>query len=484
MNKKRVSEIITIDLIKNWRKNEIITITAGTGVGKSYFIKNILYAFAKKNNKKILMLIHRCNCTNQFEKEIIKDKKTDVIHIKTYQSLEQNNIDLSQYQYIVCDEFHYFMSDASFNKTTDISLNKILNENCIRIFMSATGDMMKRYINNYKGYEITKFEIPISYKFINSLTFFNKDSTMENFIEECIKDNDKAIFFISSAKKAYEIYKKYKKSCLFNCSKSNKNYYKYVDKDKISKMLENECFDENILITTTCMDAGVNIIDTSLHHIICDVEDIGVIIQCIGRKRIQNDDDYLNVYIKSFSNSYLGGKKTQIKRKIEKSDYLREHTVKEYLLKYPRTNDYSNIIYDDVVSNEENCTKKINELMYFKCITDINKIDAMLQYGKFGFNKYISNNVFGFEDYRVVEEDEKVSELSKYLQEKINVKLLKNEQKELINKIDLKDSRGRIQKSIGILNQYLIENFDMTLTSKVIKEKNVKKTYWIMSEIL
>lgn len=483
MNKKRVSEIITVDLIKNWEQNEIITISAGTGVGKSYFIKNILYAFAKASGKKILMLIHRCNCTNQFQQEIIKDKKTDVIHIKTYQSLEQNDIDLSLYQYIVCDEFHYFMSDASFNKTTDISLNKILALDCIRIFMSATGNIMKRYINNYRKYKITEFEIPISYGFINALTFFNKDVTMENFIEECIKKNEKAVFFIESAKKAYEIYTKYKKDCLFNCSKSNKTYYKYVDKDKINKMLENEFFTENILITTTCMDAGVNIIDTSLHHIICDIEDIGVIIQCIGRKRIQNDDDYLNVYIKSMSNSYLGGKKTQLKRRIEKSDYLRNHTVKEYLLKYPRTNDYSNIIYDEIIADDENCTKKINELMYFKCLNDINIIDAMLQYGKYGFNKYISYNVFEFNDYRIIEEDEKISELSKYLSCIINKKLEKSKQKELINKINLKDSRGRIQKSIGILNQYLIENFDMTLTSKIIKEDNIKKTYWVMSEI-
>ena len=56
MVKKRVSEIITTEEIKKWNKGDIITITAGTGAGKSYFIKNILYAFAKQENKKILFL--------------------------------------------------------------------------------------------------------------------------------------------------------------------------------------------------------------------------------------------------------------------------------------------------------------------------------------------------------------------------------------------------------------------------------------------
>ncbi|MBZ1332315.1 hypothetical protein HZR16_05880, partial [Clostridium botulinum] len=66
---KRVSEIITINEIRKWNNGDIVTITAGTGAGKSYFIKNNLYAFAKAKNKKILMLIHRRNCVNQFQKE-------------------------------------------------------------------------------------------------------------------------------------------------------------------------------------------------------------------------------------------------------------------------------------------------------------------------------------------------------------------------------------------------------------------------------
>ena len=88
MERKRVSEIITTEEIKKWNKGDIITITAGTGAGKSYFIKNILYAFAKKENKKILFLIHRTDCKNQFYEEIKRDNKLDTINIKTYQSIE------------------------------------------------------------------------------------------------------------------------------------------------------------------------------------------------------------------------------------------------------------------------------------------------------------------------------------------------------------------------------------------------------------
>ncbi|MBU3161645.1 DEAD/DEAH box helicase family protein [Clostridium frigoris] len=63
---KRVSDLITTDVVRTWNKGDIITIRAGTGAGKSYFVKTILYAFAKKNHKRILFLIHRTNCVDQF----------------------------------------------------------------------------------------------------------------------------------------------------------------------------------------------------------------------------------------------------------------------------------------------------------------------------------------------------------------------------------------------------------------------------------
>ena len=277
------------------------------------------------------MLIHRLDCVNQFRQEIEKDRKTDVIKIMTYQALEymikkDYQMDFSKYEYIVCDEFHYFLSDAAFNRTTDISLNVILGQtDKIRIFMSATGDYMKRYMG-YKNLESIDYELPVDYDFIKELNFFNEDDTMEKFVEEIIAKDDKAIFFIQSAKKAYYLHEKYINHTLFNCSESNKEYSEYVQ-DKIKEMLRNERFEEQILITTTTMDAGVNIIDTDVKHIICDVEDIGVLIQCIGRRRINNkiENDGIYVYIKNITNKQLGGRETQAKAKLKRARIFYEY---------------------------------------------------------------------------------------------------------------------------------------------------------------
>jgi guanylate kinase len=487
----RVSEKVTIDHINSWNPGDIITIKAGTGVGKSYFIKNNLYAIVRKQSTKILFLLHRTNCVNQFRSEILADKKENTIHIVTYQHIETllkkgKSFDYSPYQYIVCDEFHYFMSDAAFNKTTDISLNSILEQTqCIRLFMSATGNYMKSYISTYKKLPTIDYELPINFSFIKSLTFYNKDSTLDIFIKEAIEKQQKGIFFIQSVEKAYQFYLKYKDYCLFNCSKNNeKGYYKYVDQNKIDQMLANEKFDELILITTTCLDTGVNIIDEQLKHIVCDIFDIGTIVQCIGRKRLSKEDNHVNVYIKSINNQQLGGHETSLKNRIKKAKYLIDHTPTEYVNEYLREYDDNYIVYDEVIEGDK-ITKKVNWLMYFKSLIDVSAIQAMKEY-KFGYTKSIANKLGKGSDYRLIEEVIEQRELDSYLESMLGkIMLQSKDRKQLIEKINVRDgNNNRLLKSLDILNCKLKEDgydfiIDQFKTSRTIDDKKINyKAAW------
>lgn len=491
----KISQLIKIEDIENWTKGDIITIRAGTGKGKSYFIKNVLYAFAKEKDKKILMLIHRKDCINQFLQEIESDEKTEHIIIKSYQSLEYkmlNNvkIDFSEYEYIVCDEFHYFMSDAVFNKTTDISLNTILEQNDkIRIFMSATGDYMKGYINNIKNIETINYEIDITYDFIKELIFFSKDDMMEILIRETIKSKDKAIFFIQSAKKAYNLYRKFKRYAVFNCSESNKEYYKYVEKEKIKEILINESFPEKILITTTTMDAGVNITDTVVKHIICDVEDVGVLIQCMGRRRINDKipDDKIYVYIKVITNNQLGGKMIHINKRLDRAECLKQHGEIAYVKKYGRNPDKNAIVYEYIEEDGVTVSKKVNEMAYYKSKIDKVIVKEMLNTS---YITYISN-LFDM-NYSILEEENEKRNLKEYLEEIVGKKLYKKEQTHLIKVFK---ANGLVARTTGIntLNgnikdrhlPYIItigkrKSFRNEKTGKIEKEKS----HWIVGKIV
>lgn len=482
MGKIRVSDVIKKEDVLRWKPRDNILIASPMGTGKSYFCKNILYDIAKDVNGKILMLIHRSNCVEQFKYEIEADGKSDVIEVITYQSLEYsalhntNKFDLSQYKFIVCDEFHYFFNDSSFNNKTAISFNMIMNNTeSIHVFMSATGDHMARYMRKYikdNGLEeAIEYEIPFDFSFIQQLTFFHKDVTMEEFLKEGIEKGEKGIFFIQSAEKAYKLYSKYKKSCVFNCSANNKKYYDYVDRDKIKNLLINQRFNEQFLITTSCFDAGINIIDLDVKHIVIDIVDIGSLIQCIGRKRIQNDNDKIYVYIKIINNQKIAGLRQTMKNKIEMADFYRisGFSVNKLIEKYPLQNDINNILYDDLVYDNNgkvipnSYTKKINEPMYFKKKEDIADYSIMLKkFGEFGYCKYLAS-IFQFYDketgrhtYRMIYEDYELdSYLDKMVKDEVVLLQLKD-RSELIKKINAKQD-GKLLKKADTLNKILEE---------------------------
>ena len=177
--KARISNIITESVIKSWKPGDNVLVSAPMGSGKSYFCKNTLYNVAKNNTDKILMLIHRSNCVDQFSYEITESKKDDVITIMTYQSIEYaklhntlDKINLSQYRYIVCDEFHYFFNDSSFNNKTSISFELIINNTtATHIFMSATGNNMENYMSKYPCFPITVTRKTYGYLVVNETKY-------------------------------------------------------------------------------------------------------------------------------------------------------------------------------------------------------------------------------------------------------------------------------------------------------------------------
>ena len=239
-NKRYISDEISSKEIEKWNNGDVVIISAGCGAGKSYFIKNVLYDRAKQKNKKILMLIHRTNCVNQFQMEIENDNKTDVIDIKTYQSVEARIIkngsySFGDYSYIVSDEFHYFVEDSGFNCYTDISFNAIMCcGTAVKIFMSATGETMLQIIDKFNDRKKQPhfYSLEADYSHLCSLIFFYQDDTIKSIAYKLKKAGKKAIFFIQSVEDAHRLYKEFKDISLFLCGKnsnSGKSCYQDVD---------------------------------------------------------------------------------------------------------------------------------------------------------------------------------------------------------------------------------------------------------------
>ena len=466
-NKKRVSDIISTSDIESWTTKNLIIISAGTGAGKSYFVKNQLYEYAKSEGKKILFLIHRTNCVNQFRYEIERDHKTDTIDIMTYQKMEYDilnydrHINFPTYKYIVCDEFHYFVSDTNFNKTTDISFTEIMRQRqCIKLFMSATGEKVEYYLSRRNRKNICQYSLSSNYSYVQQLTFFSQDEDVNYIADICIKHDTKAIFFIQSATKAYKFYKQYADYSIFNCGKSDA-HYKYVDEEAISAMLKNEQFDKQFLITTSCFDAGANIIDRDVKIIVADIKDISSLIQCLGRKRSIDGGDKVSFFIKAINNQQLSGLERSTSKQVEMADYLSSHDTQALIVKYPRQVDYNVIIYDDVRVNKQKnmATKRINQLMYYKKKSDIAFYQQLMK-EEYGYSKFIArylgfyNKKTNWYRYKVLSKDHS---LNAYLESIVDVVMLQvKDRKRLIEKLNVR-SNGRQLKSKEALNKAILE---------------------------
>ena len=487
MGRTRVSDIIKEEDIKAWTPGDTIIISAGTDTGKSFWVKNVLYQYAKERSKKILLLLHRRPCKDQFVLEVEEAKKTDVITIITYQHLEQNKslLNLANFSYIVCDEWHYFLSDAKFNANTDISFRTIMDcKTAVKIFMSATGEDVERYIRHEETDDIKKYEIPLDWSFIGRLCFYHNDDSLQVFAREIIADNRKAIFFIDDKKLAYGLYKQFQDYAVFNCSKTDPSgYRKYVDEGSINEILRNQRFETNLLITTRCMDAGLNIIDPDLTTIVIDNTDLGSLIQCMGRKRRQSNMEKITVYIKAISNQQLAGMEQLAKRDLEKAKFLKEHGPEAYLQKYNRDFDKTGIVYDDPVGDGSGRSiKKVNEMMFHKRVLEGLRCRTMMALGRYGYCKYLAKQFDrydprnGYYDYELFNENHS---LTSYLESVVDkVMLHVKDRKELVQMMDVR-SNGRQLKSINSLNDALQELgipfcIERCPTSKVVDGNQLK----------
>lgn len=491
----RVSDVISVEDIDNWNKdclNRNIFIEAGTGSGKSYFIKNKLYDYAKAHNQKILFLIHRTNCVDEFTKEIETDNKTDHITIRTYQKTGFKNalsekdtvavFDLENYDYIVCDEAHYFTGDSQYNHGTYHDFIKIMKlKNPIKIMMSATSAIFQEFCSRYK-IKFIQYCIDYNYDHIRELNFFVDVNVIHKTIDECIERNVKCLFFISKIELCYELYSKYKSISIFNCSKHNKMFSKYIDSSKYDEMLKNQRFESQFLFTTTAMDAGVNIVMPELNEILIHVFDVDTVMQCIGRKRFANQQDYVNLRIKSPSNHDLSYKLTECIKAINIADNFTKHGTSAYIAYNKGIPDKYNMIVDNFVDGHTE--KMVNLLKYQKYSNEKVIIEKMLA-TKYGYNKYVAERLLRTEHWSVLNADGKTDTLYDYLESLVGIRLDKDAQNRLIERVNHRVD-GRMKKRIDSINYAIsnihMENLPFHISNKVVKETidGVRKnqTYW------
>lgn len=455
---ENVSDYVTAEKVNAWKPGDIILISAPTGSGKSHFVKHTLRDYLIKNSLRCLYLLPRVRIKNQFQQELPNDA---TITFATYQAIDTRegfgaSTYSAQYDVIVADECHYFFADSDYNHKTDVSFGWIMEQqSATRIFMSATCDILIEGFNKwripYTGYILERDETQIE-----SLNFFWNEEQLVNLAEQVISSGKKGVFFIQSAEKARDLYLKYKDRGLYLCSTHNKKFRKYINETLVDDLLENERFDCSLLITTLAFDSGVTVKDRSITTVVTDVTDPISIVQCVGRKRFVDEDDRLNVFVLARTNQQISGiLKKQRERANTIRDFLKRGSV-EYSAQHERGNDDDRLIFDTPKTDGEKTTfsKRVNWLKYTKIQWDIRMYESMLRVDGDGYIPYVAKQL-GCKEYTVLEDDQRMQNLTEYLESVAgNPMLTRADREPFIKMMDIRRDR-KLCKTSGVLAAWL-----------------------------
>ncbi|QHE63107.1 DEAD/DEAH box helicase family protein [Rossellomorea vietnamensis] len=362
-----ITEVLTKQDVKSMLnpKERFTLIVSPTGTGKSTFIiedilkphfENDLHGFGKGKyqelaKKKILVMANRTAVVLKFNEDVEKAcedmgiYKAKGVTVASYQKVSHDEMLLAidEAEIILCDEAHYFISDA-WNGTTGRVMNKLLevSESKPVIFFTATPQLIVKYFNK-KGWSYKELNYSTVLGFNERMDFISTNKDLEQIIKGIDKD-EKIMVFVADMTSRVMIARM--------CRKYREKGYKvdffhsvWVKKDdgrfnglkipemafKVGQLVNNKKFDAQIAIANKAIDNGIDIRDSDFKHIILlNQYDHVQIQQMVGRKRfdVHNPSDRLTVWLSTENKPVLNNFYDLITKQIQFINSFREYRIK------------------------------------------------------------------------------------------------------------------------------------------------------------
>lgn len=292
-------------------------------------IGNILFETDKDKRRKF---------KNNFKKRTgLSQQLVDEHFRRTEEFVER---DIREVDYLILDEAHYFTSDSEFNDNTEKEFEYLFNHcNGIKVFMTATPeafiDAVRAYEakNNIEHFERMKevdllrqltpgiqdlidncdseyMTIPEEddniIQHVNNHFIFNyiHEKDKDKFISEQVKLSNpynKMIYFANNKRYALIVKgmadgkslldKKYKGGAFLCSLYDTDGFSRFIDHEERERIVDNEKFNKDVLVTTKVLDNGINIRDRQVKRVIIDYVNYDSVVQMIGRIRTKNRTD-------------------------------------------------------------------------------------------------------------------------------------------------------------------------------------------------
>ena len=310
-----------------WRYWKAILIDAPPGRGKTSFVYEVLIPLAIKMNRNVLLVANRNALSLQMKLDVmeligspLRDRLTDLgiretdifgsVGIVSYHSLPrflndpENEDWLDNVEYVVADECHYFASDSSFNDLTEWHLKLITKhfKRAIRVYMTGTSWDVLRPIADAEmaikydkerackvrlDREIIRYHWEQDHSHVD-LRFFRDLEEIKQLILG--NPNEKYMIFVDSRDSGRAL-----------ADALGKDRATYLDAEskgtkEMTKLLKEQTFDRQVLVTTKVLDCGINLWDNRLRHIVTVTDDRVSMLQMLGRKR-RKPGERVNLYV-------------------------------------------------------------------------------------------------------------------------------------------------------------------------------------------
>lgn len=519
-SKKLGQQLLINEEVNNWITNkERIILDCGTSAGKTtLLLKNI----CKRNpHLNVLYLCSRSELKNEVI-ELAEEKTVTNLEFKTYQNIaymyQHNELDnLNHYDVIFCDEVHFFSTETTFNDTVDYAWNVIENTNNTVIYASATATNLFNYlINTKRVQENNHYYMDRDYSYIKSVTGYTKSKskpTDKLLIKKLLEETtDKIVCFVSKINDGLDLYDEFSKKydVAFKCSDNAKPKRAVRISNKCGKITDEKgkltC---RLLIATSALDVGINIIDRKLKHMIISTPTTNTFIQELGRARKPNNNYELNVYVEQMNYNRLKGYRdsnNKIYDKINlflndkekcKEIYGKHITDGNYIYCDKETDNlvlnlvgYINICmlrdyYNSIVccKSEELHEYKLSLVETFiESIGLTHKemnIEGVYTYSKLKYLKY--------EDLLLEEEKQDISRIQKlerFIRENKGKPLKKTKRDTLIKLCNIRGDKKKLLTSYKTIAGFLEEEYNLELINKTVwnSKKKQNDKVWIIQE--
>lgn len=384
-----LADILTEDVIRQWKRGHKVLITANTGAGKTYFVMHTLYKMlkaplpsGKTTPRSMLFLTNRVTLREQLI-NLYGNEVDDVVTFMNYQSLinyikfQKEKIH-DRFDLIVADECHWFFTDSTFANGTDIPLKYLITE-CDKssiVFLSATSRILEEYFEqNYKDKLNFKYRIMNPYVF-SEYYYWSDQEVIKKLLLELPKD-EKAIFFCKSIKTALLLHNSFPDNSSLICSPRNKKYGELCDVDTLESLQKSEKFEKQILFTTSIIENGINICDPALKHIIVDLYDFDSIIQCLGRRRVKPGETPPFIYVRQVRQSTVSTVVNNTNTRLKPLEYFRSHNNDQFCKVYGDKNLHGLLYTENLEKDENICKYTINSAKGFKYLYDLKLANEM-----------------------------------------------------------------------------------------------------------